>query len=449
MLACHLIGLASSRVRPVECSDNSLETHGFMKKIVALAVGAALVGGGLAACWYTGNSFDNIVAEQIAKVKNETGLELQWLPGNSNLFARDGVLKLVVTPQEMAALDSNLQGDQPLDLQFVVTSRILPLYIKSNVLLDTKQGSLAPVFATLGMEQWQLGVESVSSLWTQANSSRFWANEFKVKQGLDEFNFLPLSGEFHGDLEGSGHLTMTWQGMTVHEEQSKMDLVLADLKGSADIAEISGVMLSPQSEMALAALTLQLPDSVKVSLQGLTTTTQLTGDNAQTLSSSYQMKIAKLDLESETDILALTDSKLALNLKGLDLEGYQGLQAASGQGIEDSAIQQALDKMLKRGATLELADLSAKLNGEAVAMKGDVALASTSLEQLFNSEEGMLALSGQLHASLSDKLGKAVPQLAPMLDQLTLMGYLKADQQKLISELKLVKGAVTVNNLPL
>jgi hypothetical protein len=201
--------------------------------------------------------------------------------------------------------------------------------------------------------------------------------------------------------------------------------------------------------MALAALTLQLPDSVKVSLQGLTTTTQLTGDNAQTLSSSYQMKIAKLDLESETDTLALTDSKLALNLKGLDLEGYQGLQAASGQGIEDSAIQQALDKMLKRGATLELADLSAKLNGEAVAMKGDVALASTSLEQLFNSEAGMQALSGQLHASLSDKLGKAVPQLAPMLDQLTLMGYLKADQQKLISELKLVKGAVTVNNLPL
>ncbi|HHQ4663839.1 TPA: DUF945 family protein, partial [Aeromonas veronii] len=113
------------------------------------------------------------------------------------------------------------------------------------------------------------------------------------------------------------------------------------------------------------------------------------------------------------------------------------------------AIQQALDKMLKRGATLELADLSAKLNGEAVTMKGDVKLASTSLEQLFNSDAGMQALSGVLHASLSDKLGKAVPQLAPMLDQLTLMGYLKADKQALTSELKLEKGAVTVNDLPL
>ncbi|EKP0313172.1 DUF945 family protein [Aeromonas veronii] len=420
-----------------------------MKKIVALAVGAALVGGGLAACWYTGNSFDNIMAEQIAKVEQETGIDMQWQPSSSNLFTRDGILKIVVTPEELATIDSELEGSQPIELQLVVKSRILPLYIKSHLLLDTHNGTMAPVFTALGMEQWELGLESVTSLWTQGNSSRFWANEFKVKQGLDEFHFLPLSGEFHGNLEGNGHITMAWQGMTVHEEQSKMDLVLADMKGSADIAEISGVLLSPQSEMTLSALTVQLPDSVKVALQGMTTETQLTGDNAQTLSSSYQMKIAKLDLENETDTLAVTDSKLALNLNGLDLEGYQGLQAAGGKGVEDAAIQQALDKMLKRGATLELADLSARLNGEAVTMKGDVKLASTSLEQLFNSDAGMQALSGVLHANFSDKLGKAVPQLAPMLDQLTLMGYLKADKQALTSELKLEKGAVTVNDLPL
>ncbi|MGL5129457.1 MAG: DUF945 family protein [Aeromonas popoffii] len=420
-----------------------------MKKRVALAVGAALVVGGLGACWYTGNTFDRIMAEQIAKVKQESGIELTWLPGASNLFTRDGVLKVVVTPQTLAHLDGQLEGSEPIGAQFIVNSRILPLYIKSHMLLDTTQGSLAPVFSSLKLEQWQFGIESVSSLWTASNSSRFWANEFKVKQGLDEFSFLPMKGDYHGDLEGNGHVTFHWQGMTLHEEQSKMDMVLAELKGSADMAEISGIWLSPRSNMSLSALSVQLPDSVKVSLQGLTTETQLAGDDAQTLSSSYRVKLNTLNLENETDNLALTQSKLALNLKGLDLEGYQALQAASGQGVEDQAIQQALDKLLKRGATLELVELGAQLNGEPVAMKGDVTLAATSLEQLFNSEEGMHALSGLLHANLSGKLGKAVPQLAPMLEQLTAMGYLKADNAQLTAELKLDKGVMTINGLPL
>ncbi|WP_287145784.1 DUF945 family protein [Aeromonas sp.] len=420
-----------------------------MKKRVALAVGAALVVGGLGACWYTGNTFDRIMAEQIAKVKQESGIELTWLPGASNLFTRDGVLKVVVTPQTLAHLDGQLEGSEPVGAQFIVNSRILPLYIKSHMLLDTTQGSLAPVFSSLKLEQWQFGIESVSSLWTASNSSRFWANEFKVKQGLDEFSFLPMKGDYHGDLEGNGHVTFHWQGMTLHEEQSKMDMVLAELKGSADMAEISGIWLSPRSNMSLSGLSVQLPDSVKVSLQGLTTETQLAGDDAQTLSSSYRVKLNTLNLENETDNLALTQSKLALNLKGLDLEGYQALQAASGQGVEDQAIQQALDKLLKRGATLELVELGAQLNGEPVAMKGDVTLAATSLEQLFNSEEGMHALSGLLHANLSGKLGKAVPQLAPMLEQLTAMGYLKADNAQLTAELKLDKGVMTINGLPL
>jgi hypothetical protein len=420
-----------------------------MKKRVALAVGAALVVGGLGACWYTGNTFDRIMAEQIAKVKQESGIELTWQPGASNLFTRDGVLKVVVTPQTLAHLDGQLEGSEPVGAQFIVNSRILPLYIKSHMLLDTTQGSLAPVFSSLKLEQWQFGIESVSSLWTASNSSRFWANEFKVKQGLDEFSFLPMKGDYHGDLEGNGHVTFHWQGMTLHEEQNKMDMVLAELKGSADMAEISGIWLSPRSNMSLSALSVQLPDSVKVSLQGLTTETQLAGDDAQTLSSSYRVKLNTLNLENETDNLALTQSKLALNLKGLDLEGYQALQAASGQGVEDQAIQQALDKLLKRGATLELVELGAQLNGEPVAMKGDVTLAATSLEQLFNSEEGMHALSGLLHANLSGKLGKAVPQLAPMLEQLTAMGYLKADNAQLTAELKLDKGVMTINGLPL
>ncbi|MGL5813808.1 MAG: DUF945 family protein [Aeromonas sp.] len=420
-----------------------------MKKTVALAVGAAVVAGGLGACWYTGQTFDRMLAEEIAKVTQETGIELSWMPTSENLFTRDGVLKVVVTPEALATLDPQLAGSEPIEMQLNFDNRILPLYIKSNLLFDTAKGTLAPVFTALGMQQWQLGAESASSLWTMSNSSRFWIGDFKVKEGLNELSVLPLNGTYSGDLEGNGHMTFQWQGMTFHEAQSKMDMVLADLKGSADVAEIQGLWLSPRSDATLSAFTLSMPESVKISLQGLTTATQIAGDDAQTLSSNYQMQVATLNLENESDSLALTEGKLDLDLKGLDLEGYQALQAVSGQRVDEAAIEQALDKLLQRGATLQLTDLSAKLNGEPVTVQGEAKLASTSLQQLMESEAGMHALSGQLQARLSDKLGKAVPQLAPMLAQFTGVGYLKADKANLTAELRLDKGMMTINGLPL
>ncbi|MGY4106014.1 DUF945 family protein [Aeromonas encheleia] len=420
-----------------------------MKKRVALAVGAALVVGGLGACWYTGNSFDQTLAEQIIKVKQESGIELSWIPSSQNLFSRDGVLKVVVTPQTLASFDPQLAGSEPIEVQLSFNNRILPLYIKSHLLLDTAQGTLAPVFTALGMQQWQVGMESASSLWTMGNSARFWANDFKLKDGVSELSFLPMTGTYSGDLEGNGHVVFQWQGMTLHEAQGKLDMVLADLKGSADLAEISGIWLSPRSDATLSAFSLTLPESVRVSLQGMSTTTQLAGDDAQTLSSRYQMKVATLNLENESDTLALTQGNLNLELKGLDLEGYQALQEVSGQRVDEVAIQQALDKMLQRGATLQLTDLSAQLNGEPVSLQGEVKLAPTSLEQLVGSEEGMQALSGLLHAKLGDQLGKAVPQLAPMLAQFTAQGYLKAESEQLSAELKLDKGVATINGLAL
>ena len=76
-----------------------------MKKKVALAVGAVLVVGGLGACWYTGNTFDRILAEQIARAQQESGIEVTWSPETENLFTRDGVLKVVVPPQTLASFD--------------------------------------------------------------------------------------------------------------------------------------------------------------------------------------------------------------------------------------------------------------------------------------------------------------------------------------------------------
>ncbi len=65
------------------------------------------------------------------------------------------------------------------------------------------------------------------------------------------------------------------------------------------------------------------------------------------------------------------------------------------------------------------------------------------------SEEGMQALSGLLHASLGDNWARRCRSWHPMLAQFTALGYLKAEQAHLNAELKLDKGLVTVNGLPL
>ena len=141
---------------------------------MALAVGAVLVVGGLGACWYTGNTFDRILAEQIARAQQESGIEVTWSPETENLFTRDGVLKVVVPPQTLASLIPSWREANPSRCSSRSTAACPPLYIKSHLQLDTAQGTLAPILTSLGMQQWQLGAESASSLWTMSNSSRFW-----------------------------------------------------------------------------------------------------------------------------------------------------------------------------------------------------------------------------------------------------------------------------------
>ena len=53
-----------------------------------------------------------------------------------------------------------------------------------------------------------------------SNSSRFWVGDFqRSERGMNEFNFLPWSGDYRGDLDGNGHMTVQWLGMTVHDAE--------------------------------------------------------------------------------------------------------------------------------------------------------------------------------------------------------------------------------------
>ena len=422
-----------------------------MKKWVWGVAGAALVGVGLGACWMTGKEFDRQLAEQTVTLREQSGIVLQWQPGRSNLWRRDGEMQLVIGPAALARLDDELGQAEPIVLAFKVKGVILPLYVRNEILLDTEQGSLAPLLAAQGLKEWRLVLTSLTNLWTRDNQSKLDIGAFALKHEQGQMTFQPLQADYSGDLAGNGYMTLGWAGMTLHETQSQADMVLSQLSGSAELREVNGNWLSPQSEMKLDAFSLTQPqEGVNFSLQRLTSQSQLEGEAAETLSNHYQIQLAAMDMANDSDRLALTDARLDLEVRGLDLAGYQALQELSAQSsLDQQALMGALDQVLGRGLTLTLTELSSRLNGEPASLSGELTLAPTSLAALAAEQEGMQALSGLLHLSLGEGMGEAVPQLAPMLQQLQQLGYLKAQQSDLKAELKLQQGRLTVNELPL
>ncbi len=214
--------------------------------------------------------FDRILGGAVSsRAKQESGVEITWLPTSENLFTRDGVLKGSGAAPDAGEFRSPDGGKRP---HRAATARQQPpaaaLYQEQHA-ADTATGTLAPSSPPSACSSGSLAWSSASSLWTMSNSSRFWASDFKVREGLNEFSFLPLSG---GLSRGS-----RWQwprGLPVagHDgplmRRARWIWPWRDLKGSADMAEISGIWLSPQRDDQLLALSLQLPESVKLSLQG-------------------------------------------------------------------------------------------------------------------------------------------------------------------------------------
>ena len=90
------------------------------------------------------------LAEQIARAQEEAGSRSPGTLPRSTCFARDGILQVVVPPETLASLGPPAGGSEPIEMQFAFNSRMLPLYIKSHLLLDTAQGTLAPIFSSFG-----------------------------------------------------------------------------------------------------------------------------------------------------------------------------------------------------------------------------------------------------------------------------------------------------------
>ncbi|MEW7864342.1 DUF945 family protein [Aeromonas diversa] len=420
-----------------------------MKKRVTGGVVVLLLAGAAGSCWYTGKSIDEQIPVQFAKLQQESGLQLEWLPGESGLFRRDGDVKVTLTTEVLQRLGADASLDKPVDIYLHSRTTIFPLYGRTLVTLDKQRGDMAALLTELGLQGWEPTLDSRISYWNGRNASRLMLPEIKLDEQGSTIALHPLTLDYSGDLTGSGRVTFDWQGMQYRESDESLELTLAGASGSADLDRIAGIWMVPASEGKLASLSVKAGEAFTMTLQGMSSHSRLEGDTADTLGSQYETGFERLNLELEGEKVALSEGALALHLKGMDLEGYRDLAQANGGELDPAKLELALNKLLGRGMTLELDRLSARINGEPVAVKGNLVLSSTTLAQLTNGVDGWRALTGQFDATVSGKLGEVLPQAAPALQSLTEMGYFKLDGDSLKADINLAQGKVTINSLPL
>ena len=102
------------------------------------------------------------------------------------------MLKVVVTPQTLASFDPQMAGSEPIELQLRVSSRLLPLLSEQHAARHLG-GDPGPGLAALGMQQWRrapgVGQQPLDHEGSCSVSPGLATS--KVKEGLNEFSFLP------------------------------------------------------------------------------------------------------------------------------------------------------------------------------------------------------------------------------------------------------------------
>ncbi|SIR41734.1 Uncharacterized conserved protein YdgA, DUF945 family [Aeromonas sp. RU39B] len=420
------------------------------KAVMGAAAVAVLVGAGAAGCWYTGDLFDKQVPLQLGTAQRESGLVFQWQPTSSNLLTREADLRIELTPELASSLDADLVLDKPLELYLHTRTRIMPLYTSTEISLDMSRGDLAKTLTRMGLQNWKPVMQSHNSFWNSNTVTVLSLPEANVDSDGEQLKLMPLEMRFDGDFNGSGQVALSWAGMTYRQPSQQVECNIGRVDGTAELKAVDNILMVPSSQAKVAGFSLNVGEGMKFDMQGMTSSSTLQGDSADTLASHYQLGIGQFKMAMEGETVELADTALDAHIKGMDMKGYHTLLQANADPKKDEAkLQMALDQLLARGATLELTNLAAKVNQAPVSLKGNLVLAPTTLEKLTGGDEGLNALNGQFAAELSNKLGQALPQVAPWLEHLGSIGYLKSEGDLLKADIQLAKGAVTINGQPL
>ena len=423
-----------------------------MKKILVGAVGVAVLAGAAYAggCWFTGSQYDSNVAKELEQLNRQTGIKAQWLPSQSGLNVRHGVLQVTLAPEFFAQFGA-AEDAKPVELFFNVQQSVAPLYLRGDATLDQTKGSIAGVLQQLKLKAIPHQLSWSYNALTQSSSADMSVDGWKLDMPTAKVDFAKLKLHSQGKVGSEADVTFSWEGINVSDAQHQQ-LYLAPSKGQAHLTRVANAWVSPQNSFELQGLKFVSPDT-SFTLDKLLSNGSIAEPSAKDakLDMSYQTQIASLKVENPTYPFVIDNFALGLKLTGLDKSSYLSLvEQTSQQHVDQAKAMAALAQLLKKGAGLTLSELSLNFNKANLQAKGKLDLAANDKLEVANIPSLLAQLQGQLDLNAAKELVAMVPNGQQMLAPMMSAGYIKQGADgKLSVQLKLADSKATANGLPL
>ncbi|MGL4207557.1 MAG: DUF945 family protein [Aeromonadaceae bacterium] len=413
---------------------------------VAVLAGAAYAGG----CWYTGSQYDSNVAKQLELLNQQPGISAQWLPGQSALNARHGVLQITLAP-EFFAQHGAADDAKSVELFFNVEQSVAPLYLRGEAVLDQTKGSIADVLQQLQLKAIPHQLRWSYNALTQSAVADMSVDGWKLDTPTAKVDFAKFQLHSQGKVGSQADVTFSWEGLKVSDDEHQ-ELYLAPSKGQVQLSRVANAWVSPQNSFELQGLKFVSPDT-SLTLDKLVSNGSIAEQGSQDtkLDMSYQTQIASLTVENPAYPFVIDNFALGLKLTGLDKASYLSLvEQTSQQHVDEAKAMAALEQLLKKGAGLTLSELSLNFNKASLQAKGNLDLAANDKLEMANIPSILGLLKGELELNAAKELVAMVPNGQQMLAPMMSAGYIKQGADgKLSVQLKLADRKATANGLPL
>lgn len=434
----------------------------------------------LATSWYTVKLVDEQIFKSIEDINRSGVMRASWYPKSSFLFSRDGVLHLVflnqhmrqnvnvknidrTDPEELREVQEQMseplseEEQKPAEVFINISNTVLPLMLKGQASFDMSRGSLAKLVkqqavpATLPLTlDWKF------TAYNQALDLHLNMDEWMLERADNAVKMGALSATLSGNLNDTLLINYGWQGMAINgKPATPYNITLMPLEGNTLMHRFAGMWMSPEGHMTMTGMRFSSADTKGEmgKLQYDTGIDESASETGMTLNLKQQVSLSNFALKSPQQQFRLDDLKLGLNLTGLNKQGLEELaQQMDAKQPDFMQMMKSMNLITSKSVRLELSPLSVKLNNVPLTVKGKLETLPFEVEQLMMAASSdspdpfKHLVQGDLTISAAANITQGLP--AAWLQSLTSLqqqGFIKSDNNQLVSSALLRSGEVTVN----